>query len=465
MKRRVITRDKIKSVLLVGNGAREDAIAKAIFESSYRPELFSHMKTNNPGIRAVSNSSLIGGGYSGQENLQRIIDFALLRKVDLIIIGPEEPLAAGLSDIAQQLDIPCVGPGGYLAQLETSKSFTRKLLTKHNIPGNIRYRVFTEMEGVEQYLDELGEVVIKPDGLTGGKGVKVQGEHFSTKQEALAICREILERHTCFVVEEKLDGEEFSLQCFCDGKTIKPMIPVRDHKRRFAGDKGENTGGMGSYSCADHSLPFLTRADINSAVNIVQMAADALAIEAYSNPQAVGKLYQGIMYGGFIATSDGVMLLEFNARFGDPEAMNIFSVLKTDFIDVCWGIVNGRLNEINVKFDNKATVCKYIVPTGYGCPRNSSGANSDESGRIVLNGLSAQTGLFYSSVDERDEGIYLTSSRSIAVVGVDKDLAAAERIAEAGASSIKGPVDYRSDIGKAELISKSVKHMRELRQK
>jgi len=175
----------------------------------------------------------------------------------------------------------------------------------------------------------------------------VQGDHFQTKDEAIERCREILEKHPSLIIEEKFEGEEFSLQCLCDGMTVVATPPVQDHKRRFVGDRGPNTGGMGSYSLEDHSLPFLKDKDVAEGLAITQKVAEAIH-------QETGEYYKGVMYGGFIVTRDGVRLLEYNARFGDPEAMNILPLLKTDFVDICKAIINGTLKDLDVEFEKKS---------------------------------------------------------------------------------------------------------------
>ena len=201
-------------------------------------------------------------------------------------------------------------------------------MKKYKIPGLPKFKVFESLEGVMEFIEDLDQVVIKPDGLTGGKGVKVQGDHFQTKEEALKYCSEVLKTHPAVIAEEKLDGEEFSLQCLTDGKTVIATPPVQDHKRAFEDDKGSNTGGMGSYSCESHLLPFLKKAHVDEALKITRQVAQSIYLET-------GEYYNGIMYGGFILTRDGVKLLEYNARFGDPEAMNVLPLLKTDFVSVC----------------------------------------------------------------------------------------------------------------------------------
>jgi len=437
------------NILLVGNGAREHAIAEAISRSDQNPRLFSYMKSNNPGIASLSQKTLLGG-YA---DLAAITDFATKNKVEFAVIGPEDPLANGVADALKACGINTVGPSKTLARLETSKSFTRNLVNKYDIPGNPLYKIFTTDEGMEEFLAGLDGIVIKPDGLTGGKGVLVQGDHFSTKDEALGLCRRILKDTASVLIEEKFDGEEFSLQCLCDGKTVVPTPLVQDHKRRFDSDRGPNTGGMGSYSLPDHTMPFLRPSDIEEGLEITRRVAAALL-------QETGEPYKGIMYGGFIATKDGARLLEYNARFGDPEAMNILPLLKTDFVEICRHIIAGKLDKLKIEFEPLATVCKYVVPAGYGLPADEGGTAAPAKIEI---GDVGQARLYYSSVDKKDDGLYLSSSRAVGIVGIAKTLAEARQIADRGVRAVKGPVAYREDIGTDTLILKRVEHMRALR--
>ena len=438
------------NILLVGNGAREHAMAEAISRSQQNPHLFSFMKANNPGIASLSEKIRIGS-YS---DLTAITDFATENKIELAVIGPEDPLNNGVVDALAKCGIPAVGPNKSLARLETSKSFTRNLVSKYNIPGNPQFKVFTAMDGVEAFLNQLEGIVLKPDGLTGGKGVLVQGDHFTTKDEALKLCQQILKESSSLIVEEKFDGEEFSLQCLCDGKTVVGTPLVQDHKRRFDGDRGPNTGGMGSYSMPDHSLPFLKPQDIEEGLEITRQVAAALLKET-------GSPYKGVMYGGFIATKNGVKLLEYNARFGDPEAMNILPLLKTDFVSICRHIIAGTLDQLKIEFALKATVCKYVVPKGYGLPADHSDAASSRAKIEVGDVRKAR--LYYSSVDKKEDGLYLSSSRAIGIVGIADTLDAARKIAEEGVKAVRGPVASREDIGTDALIQKRIDHMKKIR--
>ncbi|HOE80093.1 MAG TPA: phosphoribosylamine--glycine ligase [Smithellaceae bacterium] len=439
------------NILLVGNGAREHAIAEAILRSKQNPHLFSYMKSNNPGIASLSAKTLLGG-YA---DLTAITDFANKNKVEFAVIGPEDPLANGVTDALKACGIGVVGPSKSLARLETSKSFTRNLVSKYNIPGNPQYKIFTSADGLKEFLATLEGIVIKPDGLTGGKGVLVQGDHFATRDEALVLCRQILSDTASVIIEEKFDGEEFSLQCLCDGKTVVATPLVQDHKRRFDADRGPNTGGMGSYSLPDHTMPFLGNSDIEEALAITRRVAGALL-------QETGEPYKGVMYGGFIATKDGTHLLEYNARFGDPEAMNILPLLKTDFVEICRHIIAGELHKINVEFERLATVCKYVVPAGYGLPADDGG--TAQAAKIEI-GDTGRARLYFSSVDQKDDGLYLSSSRAVGLVGIAQTLAEARLIADEGVRAVKGPVAYREDIGTDALIRKRVEHMKELRGK
>ena len=327
-------------ILLIGNGAREHAIAEA-FKKNENAKLYSFMKARNPGIEKLSEKIQIGS-YS---DIDAIKLFALNVKADFAFIGPEEPLANGVADALEGIGVPCVGPKQKLAQLETSKSFTRNLLEKYHISGNPKFKIFNNKNKneIKKFLDTLPAVVVKPDGLTGGKGVKVQGDHFQAKDEALKYCEEALLTHNSVVVEEKMDGVEFSLQCLTDGKTVVLTPPAQDHKRAYEDDKGPNTGGMGSYSAENHLLPFLKKEHVNEALKITKQVAQALYLELKQH-------YKGVMYGGFIITKDGVKLVEYNARFGDPEAMNILPIMKTDFVAVCEAIIYQKLYSIYVDF-------------------------------------------------------------------------------------------------------------------
>jgi phosphoribosylamine---glycine ligase len=436
----------MKKVLLVGNGAREHVIAETLKRSSGGVELYAVGKTKNPGIFKLAKEYLFADG----PDINAIKEFAARVKPDFAVLGPEAPIAAGVADMLLELGVHSASPLQTVGRLESSKSFTRDLLEKYGIEGNPEFKVFYDQIGLSEFFDKLGDdFVVKADGLKGGKGVKVSGDHLNGKEEGLEYAIECLNEGGKVIVEEKLVGQEFSLMSFCDGTNTVEMPAVQDHKRAFDGDKGPNTGGMGSYSCENHSLPFLNEHDISDAREITKKVAKALFEET-------GVYFKGIMYGGFIVTKSGVKLIEYNARFGDPEVMNVLPLLKSDFVEICEAIIHGNLADLQVELDKKATVCKYAVPEGY--PDKPL-----KDKKIEIGEISAGVKAYYASVDEREDGLYLAGSRAVAFVGIADDLASAEVLAEKAVSSVKGPVFHRKDIGTKELIGKRVAMMKKIR--
>ncbi|MDP7179798.1 MAG: phosphoribosylamine--glycine ligase [Candidatus Woesearchaeota archaeon] len=432
------------NILVVGNDARTHAVVEALIISPQKPKIFAYMAANNPGIAELSAQIQLGS----YDDLESINTFAEVSAIDFAFIGPEYPLSKGVVDSLEKINIKSVGPIKELAQLETSKSFTRLLQQKYNVPGLPKFKVFESKDGLQEFIETLDAFVVKPDGLTGGKGIKVQGDHFNTKEEGIKEAESVLKDHPAVVIEEKLIGQEFSLQSLTDGKTLLDFPPVQDHKRAFVGDKGPNTGGMGSYSTGP-LLPFMTEQDLKDAHEITLQMAKAIKEET-------GHLYKGVMYGGFICTKDGVKLIEYNARFGDPEAMNILPVLKTDFVKICQAVIAETLDQIQPEFSNDATVCKYAVPDGY---PDKPVANK----KVDISEVDRNARIYYASVEKKDNKIYMTKSRALAFVGIAPSIKDAEVIAENAVSSVKGPVFHREDIGTKELIDKRIKHMEELR--
>ena len=300
--------------------------------------------------------------------------------------------------------------------------------------------------------------MVKPDGLTSGKGVRVQGDHFQTKEEGIVYAKECLAKDGRVLLEEKLIGQEFSLMSFTDGAHYIHMPTVQDNKRLLEGDIGPNTGGMGSVSDANHSLSFLAPGDIQAAQETNERVIKAL--------KEKGIEYRGIIYGNYIAVRDGIKLIEYNARFGDPEAMNVLSVLASDLVEICQGIISGNLNKVKAVFSGKATVCKYVVPEGY--PDNhvkdvkielpQPGSLPNKGG---IQGGCAK--MYFAAVDQRDDGLYLTGSRAAAVVGMADTLPEAECLAEDEINKIQGPVVHRKDIGTKELLNKRIEIMKRIR--
>ena len=436
-------------VLVVGGGGREHAIVDALRKGG--AEILAAMGNRNPGIARVSEEVLLGDVTA----VDRIVAWAQDRHAELAVIGPEAPLEQGIVDGLEARGIPTLGPTKVAAQLETNKEFTRDLMKTYGIPGLPSYWAFDSYAPFSEFvLDSDFEFVIKPLGLTGGKGVQVWGDHFSSKDGALAYGREILTKkiggQSRFLVEEKLVGEEFSLQALCDGKRLVPCPLVQDHKRAYEGDRGPNTGGMGSYSDADHLLPFVSRLDYDQALETMRRTIEAMSDR--------GTPFKGVLYGGFMATKDGPKLLEYNVRFADPESMNILPILEDNFVDLCASVARGDL-PLRAHFAKMATVCKYVVPPGYGThPKAGEQLKVDEES-IRRTGAK----LYYAAVDEKDGKILTTTSRALAVVGIAKDLEQAEAVSEEALACVGGSFYARRDIGKPEVVQRKVDKMRTIR--
>ena len=436
----------VHKILVIGSGAREHAIFKALYKSPQEKELYSLASNINPGIEELCDELTVGN-INDQEF---VVNYAQEIAATLAIIGPENPLESGVSDTLWNAGVKTVGPKKELAQLETSKAFTRNLLKEYEIPGGPKYQIFDSIDGVADFLKELKQnYVVKYDGLLGGKGVSVAGDHLHSHNDALAYCRDLVDRGGKFVIEEKFVGQEFSLMSFCDGYNLRHMPAVQDHKRAYEGDRGPNTGGMGTYSDANHGLPFLNNNDIAEAQAI--NSATAKAVQAN-----FGEGYKGVLYGGFMATASGVKLIEYNARLGDPEAINVLSLLESDFIDICLSIADGSLDQADVNFANKATVCKYAVPNGY--PNNPVKGEA-----IDLSSVLNRDRLFYASVDMKEGQLVEAGSRTVAVLGIADTIFEAEAIAEKEISSVKGPLFHRSDIGTEPVIQQRIEEMNSLR--
>jgi len=425
--------------LVVGGGGREHAIAAALFRNP-DTKIFSVMAKRNPGIFRIAQDILI----HKETDTTRITAYAKEHGIDYAVIGPEAPLEAGIADALAREGIPCVGPTKAAARLETDKGFCRNLMNQHKIPGCPEYRVFSDTEEAVNFIrDYDGDVVVKPIGLTGGKGVRIMGEQVD-RQGAIEYVRSLKGNA---VIEERLLGEEFTLQAFVDGKSLIPMPLVQDHKRAFEGDTGPNTGGMGSYTMPDHTMPFVTESDYRTALEIMQATVAAMAQS--------GHPYNGILYGQFMNTARGPKVIEYNARFGDPEAMNVLSLLQSDLGEIAWGITEGTLSSKDVQFTRKATVCKYLVPSGY--------PDAPVAGDPVTIGSHEGALLYYANIEERQGTLVTLTSRTLAFVGIGDTLEDAERAAENAASAVNGKVRYRRDIGTRRLLDQRIMHMKELR--
>jgi len=429
--------------LIIGHGAREHVIGETLVNGG--ANLFAFMSYKNAGLEDLSKDIKI----HSESDFKKIIEFCKEKDIDFVVIGPEAPLVVGIVDALEKGGFPCVGPKIEAAQLEGSKIFTRELLDKYKIQSNVKSKMFDSIDGVESYIKDIGEenIVVKPEGLTGGKGVKVYGDHLFSKKDILNYCTELVDKKNRFLLEEKCDGEEFTLQTFVDGKNVIGSPLVQDHKRAFEDDKGPNTGGMGSYSMEDHLMPFFNQNDVNEALKDMKKTVAAVKEET-------GVEYKGFLYGQFMKTASGIKLIEYNSRLGDPEAMNVLPLLKNNFIDICWSIIDGNLHQ-NYEFEKKATVCKYLAPEGY--PINPK---KDEVIKINTEEIiKSKAKYYYASVYREGENIYTTTSRAMGVLGIAESLEEAEKIAETGVSCIKGKLFHRKDVGTRKLLQKRIIHM------
>ncbi|MBN2157202.1 MAG: phosphoribosylamine--glycine ligase [Candidatus Lokiarchaeota archaeon] len=432
-------------VVIVGNGAREHAIARSLVEGGARLKAF--MGSNNPGIAKLAKDNV---KISNLTNFKELVEFS--KDADFVVVGPEAPLVVGAANALKSAGISCIGPSIEAAQLEGSKIFTRELLQNYNIRSNIEFQAFNAIDNVETWVEKLGleNVVVKPDGLTGGKGVKVFGEHLHSKSELFDYCHQLLDSHSGFVIEEKLNGEEFTLQTFVDGSNVTPTPLVQDHKRAYEGDEGPNTGGMGSYSMTNHVMPFITHEDVKFALSEMKQTISALKKET-------GAIYKGFLYGQFMKTKKGIKLVEYNVRFGDPEAMNVLSIMESNMVALCFQILEGTLPD-DLRFKKAATVCKYIVPEGYPTnPVKNQPIQVDEKSLDELGIL-----YYYASVDKRGEKVVTTGSRTMGLLGIGSSLNEAEKKAELATQFVKGPLYHRKDIGTQELLEKRIAHMKKV---
>lgn len=336
-------------VLVVGSGGREHAICTAVAKSKRVDKIYC--APGNAGIASLAECVAIGA-----MEFDKLVAFAKEKEIDFTIIGMDDPLVGGIVDRFEAEGLKCFGPRKNAAILEGSKAFSKDLMKKYNIP-TAGYENFTDPEEALKYLETAKmPIVLKADGLALGKGVLI----CETLEEAKAGVKEIMEDKkfgtagNTMVVEEFMTGREVSVLSFVDGKTIKIMDSAQDHKRAGDGDTGLNTGGMGNFSPS----PFYT-AEVDEFCQkyIFQPTVDAMAAE--------GREFKGVIFFGLMLTEDGPKVLEYNARFGDPEAQVVLPRLENDIIDVMEACVDGTLDQIDLKFENRATVCVVLASDGY----------------------------------------------------------------------------------------------------
>lgn len=418
-------------ILIVGGGGREHAIAAAVARSPKADKIYC--APGNAGIAEVAECVPLG-----VDEFDKIASFAKEKEVDLVIVGPDEPLAAGIVDVLEAAGLRVFGPRKNAAILEGSKAFSKDLMKKYNIP-TAAYETFDDAQKAVEYLETASfPIVLKADGLALGKGVLI----CNTKEEALEGVKSIMtdkqfgSAGNRMVVEEYMTGREVSVLSFVDGKHIKIMTSAQDHKRACDGDKGLNTGGMGTFSPS----PFYTKeVDDFCKQYIYQPTVDAMAEE--------GREFKGIIFFGLMLTEKGPRVLEYNARFGDPEAQVVLPRMKNDIIDVVEACIDGTLDQIELQFEDNAAVCVVLASQGYPVKYEKG---------LKISGLEKfkdADGYFCYHAGTRfdNEGNIVTNGgRVLGITATGKDLKAAR----ANAYEAAGWVDFankymRTDIGKA----------------
>ncbi|GFN33279.1 phosphoribosylamine--glycine ligase [Paenibacillus xylaniclasticus] len=413
-------------ILVIGGGGREHAIAWALKKSEKVKEIYC--APGNAGIAQVAECVPIA-----VNQFDELIQFASDNSIDLVVVGPDDPLAEGIVDAFEAKNIPIFGPRKNAAEIEGSKIFMKNLLKKYNIP-TAKYETFTDYETALAYLrQQEAPIVIKADGLAAGKGVTVAATLEEAEQALRAMMVEKVfgESGNQVVIEEFLSGQEMSILAFVDGETVRAMVPAQDHKPVYDDDKGPNTGGMGTYT----PLPHIDPAIIEEAIeNIIKPTAKAMVSE--------GRPFRGVLFAGLMITKDGPKTIEFNARMGDPETQVVLPRLKTDLVDIILAAMNGRLDQLDIQWDDEAAVCVIMASEGY--------PGSYPKGRVIegIAEAEAQGALvFHAGTAFKDGQVVTSGGRVLGVVGRGRDIAQARARAYEAVSVIKFEGSHtRSDI-------------------
>ncbi|WP_405081674.1 phosphoribosylamine--glycine ligase [Paenibacillus chitinolyticus] len=400
-------------ILVIGRGGREHAIVWSLRKSPKVTALFC--APGNGGIAELAECVPIT-----EFQFAEIAEFVRQNAIDLVVVGPDDPLYEGIVDYLEEHGIRAYGPNRAAAEIEGSKVFMKHLLKKYEIP-TAAYEAFEDYEAALAYLRKLGApIVIKADGLAAGKGVIVA----STLEEAEKALKEIMVEKQFgasgnrVVIEEFLQGQEMSLLAFVDGNVVKPMVPSQDHKPVFDGDKGPNTGGMGTYSPVPHIPQEIVQRALDT---IVKPAAEAMVKE--------GRPFRGVLYAGLMITADGPKTIEFNARFGDPETQVILPRLKTDLLEIILATLEGRLADLEIEWSEEAAVCVILASGGY--------PSSYPKG-LPIEGLDAAGGalVFHAGTALEDGRLVTSGGRVLGVTALGRDIADAREKAYAAADRI-----------------------------
>ena len=418
------------NILVLGGGGREHAITWALAKSARTDELF--VAPGNGGTADIAQNV---AGLNAEDG-EAVLAFVQQHAIDLVVIGPEAPLVAGVADVLRAAGVAVFGPDAQGAQLEGSKTYSKEFMEANGIP-TARYGSFTELEPALAYVRELGApVVVKADGLAAGKGVVV-AQTIEEAEEAVRSCFDgaFGDAGSKVLVEECLTGPECSLLAFVSGGKAHCMATAQDHKRAFDGDKGPNTGGMGVYS----PVPIVTPEELETMQQVMQTAAAATARAPFEHD------YRGVLYGGFMLTPEGPKVLEYNARFGDPETQVVLPRLQNDLVDVMMAVAEGRPDDIDLAWDDQWAVCVVLASAGY--------PGKYEKGKVILGIDEAEAldgvSVFHAGTSHNADGELVTAGgRVLNVVALGKTFEEARERAYAACDliSFEGK-QFRTDIG------------------
>lgn len=410
-------------ILVVGSGGREHAIIWKLKKDDGSLDIYCC--PGNGGIEKIANCVDIAA-----TDIHKIADFAENGEFDLVVVAPDDPLAMGLVDILTERGIKAFGPTAAAAQIEASKVFAKNLMKKYNIP-TAAYEVFSDYDDAIKYIQSAKfPLVVKADGLALGKGVIICND----LPEAVSALDEIMikskfgQAGNSVVIEEFISGPEVSVLAFCDGKTIIPMISAQDHKRIFDDDKGENTGGMGTFAPS----PKYTN-------EIAKYCEENIFIPTINAMNAENRKFKGILYFGLMLTESGVKVLEYNARFGDPETQVILPLLKTSLLDIFTAVIDSKLNEINIEWEHDSCVCVILASGGY--------PKAYKKGDEIF-GLSDDMLIFHAGTKAEKERFLTNGGRVLGVTAKGKNIADAREKAYSDVYKIHfDGMQFRRDIG------------------
>lgn len=417
-------------VLIVGSGGREHAIAYSVSKSKRADKIYC--APGNGGIAGIAECVNI----SAME-FEKLADFAQDNGIDLTIIGMDDPLVGGIVDVFEERGLRVFGPRKNAAIIEGSKSFSKDLMKKYNIP-TCHYEKFTSPEEAILYLENASfPVVLKADGLALGKGVLICNnlQEAEAGVAALMLDKQFGDAGDTIVIEDFITGREVSVLCFCDGTHIKPMTSAQDHKRAKDGDKGLNTGGMGTFSPS----PFYTE-------EIQKFCEEKIYQPTMDAMKAEGRDFTGVLFAGLMLTEEGPRVLEYNARFGDPEAQVVLPRMKNDILDVIDACIDGKLDQVDLEFEDNAAVCVVLASDGY--------PERYEKGKLItgLENFDGKEGyyVFHAGTKRTEEGIVTNGGRVLGVTAKGGDLKEARANAYKATEWVEFDNKYmRSDIGKS----------------